>query len=483
MHVGSIFRLNYLCSTLLIVCWAASARAQDANWSAFCRSDLQAVHDLLRDNHPGAVDAENSRYREWLETGLAQALQRAESVRSYSDYVRALRFYTNGFQDGHIAIGLEIRPDEVDWPGFIVGPNSEGTAEVIDAQADSGVHRGNRVIECDGLSVDELMKQRIDPYFWNKAIPHERPQHLHRLFHIDARDTIGRLSSCRFSFGEMRLKWRTTTRDEFMPILEKAHGSSSASARTPRLYKVDGVWFVSIPTFDYADEAKVVRIRALLRELSAKASELRSSKVLLDVRRNHGGDSAWGEEVASVIWGSEWVKRVKNSFDNTADWRASDANIKVMMQMLKREKDDGLTDSASYLERTVDAMKAARAQNRPLARVEERPKAKGEPPVNPVSGSIFLLIDHDCASACLDFADLVLRLPNVTHVGLATSADAIYIDNTYALLPSGLTGLGYSMKVLRNRVRHNNEWYEPKFSWPGGEMSDAALAKWVTSLP
>jgi hypothetical protein len=50
-------------------------------------------------------------------------------------------------------------------------------------------------------------------------------------------------------------------------------------------------------------------------------------------------------------------------------------------------------------------------------------------------------------------------------------------------LPSGLTNLNYGMKVMRGSVRGNNQWYEPKYRWPGGAMTDEALAKWVKSLP
>jgi len=74
------------------------------------------------------------------------------------------------------------------------------------------------------------------------------------------------------------------------------------------------------------------------------------------------------------------------------------------------------------------------------------------------------------------------RLPHVIHIGLPTSADAIYIDNTNADLPSGLGVLGYSLKVYRHRVRGNNEWYEPQVRWPGGPMTDEAVAKWIGTL-
>jgi hypothetical protein len=406
---------------------------------------------------------------------------RAATARSYSDYLRALRFYTNGFQDGHIGIGLEITPEEVDWPGFLVGPSVDGAVAVTRAEADSDVHAGDLVTECDGHSIDELMREHVDPYFWNAAIPHERGQHFHRLFHLDARDPVGRLKSCRFSSGEVTLKWRRTSREDFTRVLDT---SSREPVRAPRLYPIDGIWFVSIPTFAYSSDTAVARIRELLAQLKANAPQLRESRVVLDVRGNHGGDSAWGSEIATALWGKDWVERVESGFDNTVDWRASDANIRHVTWIVDRQKKAGLMESASYWSRALDALKAARADGKPLARFEDRPKAiEGPPPPNPVVGRVFLLTDSECASACLDFADLVRRLPGVTHVGLPTSADTIYIDNTYAMLPSGLTGLGYSMKVYRNRVRKNNEWYDPAVRWPGGPMTDAALAKWLNSLP
>jgi hypothetical protein len=96
---------------------------------------------------------------------------------------------------------------------------------------------------------------------------------------------------------------------------------------------------------------------------------------------------------------------------------------------------------------------------------------------------VFLLTDPGCGSACLDFADLLLGLPGVTQVGLPTFADAVYVDVNDAELPSGLATLSYGMKVFRHRVRANNQWYEPKYRWPGGPMTGEALAKWLRALP
>jgi hypothetical protein len=73
-------------------------------------------------------------------------------------------------------------------------------------------------------------------------------------------------------------------------------------------------------------------------------------------------------------------------------------------------------------------------------------------------------------------------LPGVVHVGQPTSADSIYIDNTGMMLPSGQGQLSYSLKVYRNRIRGNNQWYEPALKWPGGALTDESVAAWVKSI-
>jgi hypothetical protein len=302
---------------------------------------------------------------------------------------------------------------------------------------------------------------------------------LYRLFEVNPDDYARRLKSCRFSSGEIVLKWRRVGRSEVGKTLTAAFGSRGVD---PVLKQVSGMWFIGIPTFNYSEEANTRTIRAFLASLEAKSSNLRRATVVFDVRGNQGGDSSWGQEIATVLWGREWVEYIGDGFDGTVDWRASPANVKWIEYIVDRQKEAGLVESLAELQRTLDAMKAAAAAGKPLARVEDRPKARPRPSENPVKGRVYLLTDGQCASACLDFADLMRRLPGVTHVGLPTSADALYIDNTTADLPSGLGVLGYSLKVYRNRVRGNNEWYEPQIRWPGGPMREEAVAKWISSL-
>ena len=59
----------------------------------------------------------------------------------------------------------------------------------------------------------------------------------------------------------------------------------------------------------------------------------------------------------------------------------------------------------------------------------------------------------------------------------------LYLDINTLPLPSGLGSLNYGKKVYRHRMRANNQWYDPQVRWPGGPMTDQAIAQWVRSLP
>lgn len=451
-------------------------------WVLLAQRDLQAIHDTLGANHPGPVDPQSDRYRRWLDQGLLAAQGEAARAIQYSDYVRALRRYVNGFRDGHTTARFLLSFERVAWPGFLLGRDADGKIGVRTAAADSNVPLGAELTACDGAATEQLIKERLDPYYWNADIPHERWNSLPKLFQLEPTDTQGRMTSCTFKIDgvakSIDLHWMSVPRDTVTRHLQDMQPPAPALG----LQKRQGIWFVSLPSFNYFGES-AAGIAALISEMTARAAELRAATVVFDVRGNGGGNSAWAERVASAFWGERSVARVSESFDWTVDWRVSRDNIAHLNSVVERNERDGLVEAARSWAQARDALVATQKQGQSLVRVAEAPKASSDPaPANLVTGRVFLLTDGACASACLDFADVVRRLPNVTHIGLPTSADAVYIDNNEMILPSGLAVLSYSLKVYRNRVRANNEWYEPQVRWPGGLMSDEAITAWIAQL-
>lgn len=467
------FVTAWLCLCPSLVC------AGTDPWSALTTTDVVAIHDTLRDNHPGPPDPSNSHYRDWLEKGLPEALSRAGAARSYGDYLRTLEFYTNGFADGHILVHEALTQRLLTWSGFIITARSASDATVALAEPDSGLKVGDRLLSCDGKDLDKLLAERTDPYFWNVEIPHARYAQAYRLFYQGRTDPQSRLENCAFSSGSVHVRWRNTNIDELQPKLDRARG---LGAHTLSIREVNGVWLLSIPTFYFPSDEAVASARAFVADLTAHAPELRKQTVVLDVRGNGGGDSAWGDAILAALWGRSWVDYIENQFDLTVDWRASAANLAVLRAKAADGRAQGNEEEAEYYARAAAAVNAALEKGQPYGRTREPQRNLTRPATAPFTGRVYLFTDIGCASACLDFADVLRRFPGVTLIGSPTYADTNYIDNTSQLLPSGLVYLSYSLKVYRHRARRNNEWYVPQIPWPGGELTDESIAAWVHTL-
>jgi len=462
------------------LCLAPVLAHADTNpWATLTRGDIVAIRDTLRDNHPGPPDPSNPHYRDWLERGLPEALLRADAATSYGDYLRTVQFYTNGFADGHILVSPVLTQRLLTWSGFIVTAHSAADAIVALAEPDTGLKVGDRLISCDGKDFGQLLAERTDPYVWNAEIPHARYAQAYRLFYQGRGDPQPRADDCRFSSGPVHLKWRNTNMDELQPRLDRARG---LGAKTLTIREVQGIWLVSIPTFNFQSNDALAKARAFVYELKARAPELHRGTVVLDVRGNGGGDSSWGDDMLAALWSRSWVDYIENQFDETVDWRASPRNLTVLESKATDTRAEGHDDAADYYAKAAAAVGAALAKGEPYGRTGESRRDHPRPASNPFLRRTYFFTDVGCASACLDFADVLQRLPGVVHIGFPTYADTNYIDNTAQLLPSGLTYLSYSLKVYRHRARRNNEWYEPQVPWPGGEVTDETIAAWVRTL-
>jgi hypothetical protein len=472
---------------LALSCGLASGVAADVpnaagGWSAVANADIGAMHDLIRDNHPGPLDTDNPRFNLWLEQGRTLAMRQARQARTQADYWRTLRLYANGFQDGHLLV-LPTKELSRVWPGFLTSTDAAGRTTITVSDVDD-VAVGATIIACDGTAAASLLDTRIHPYRTNAGIPHERLYTASYLFAGEAGDQ-SLLRRCDIDAGgehrTIALSWRPIASNQLAKLLPGAQGRVVPELGV-RL--VDGVWFVSLPTFNWWGE-DAAKMQAMIENLRQRARELQGARlVVIDLRGNGGGNSEWGDKVANILWGDVAAKAIAASLDATVDWRASALNARQTRAAADRAKVAGLEADASYRYTVAAQMSAAHAAGHQLWREAIPPTSTGLPKDyrSPFDGKVYLLTDMRCASACLDFVDIVRRMPGVVHVGQPTSADAIYIDNVVAQLPSGRAELSYSLKVYRHRARGNNEWYTPVVAWPGGTMTDKAIALWVQKL-
>ncbi len=81
---------------------APSCLAATVNgWASAAADDVKAMHDIIRDNHPGPVNAQDPAFKDWLERGETEFLVAARTVNDEHDYRTVLLSFANGFADGH----------------------------------------------------------------------------------------------------------------------------------------------------------------------------------------------------------------------------------------------------------------------------------------------------------------------------------------------------------------------------------------------
>ncbi|MGZ8362570.1 MAG: S41 family peptidase [Caulobacteraceae bacterium] len=469
---------------LALLCASAPAWAGDNPWEMLADRDLGAAHQLILENHPGPVDPQNPGYRAKLDESLARSKAAAKSARTFSDYKRVMLGYTNAFRDGHLNVFMLADAINYEWPGFLpsvdeTGAVTVGYSEVPDVSA------GDRILSCDGQELLSVFEKWVAPYYWNRDLPQERGLQMPRTLLIDEHDEARRLKFCDIETAagrkQVALEWRPVSRSRAPELRLKGSG---AYVPPLGLRQIDGVWFLQLPNFWYPDSQAVDRFKAVIADVEAHKDELRNApSFVIDLRGNTGGISAWGEAMAAALWGKAFIDPITNSFDASVDWRASPSNLRHIDELIARTERDGITGATAELKGVREAMVKALASHEPFARQDSPGQPLRLPTASPVKARVYILTDSICASACLDFMDVLLKLPGVTHIGRPTSADAIYIDVDDVRLPSGLTRVSYSMKVFRKRVRANNQWYDPAIRWPGGPMTDEAVAKWVRTLP
>jgi hypothetical protein len=459
---------------------ASTIAASPPDWRAATLADLQEMHDRIAANTPGPVDPRNPQYKVWLEQGLIEAQTLAQSSTSKAQYVRALRLYANGFRDGHVQVGANGDSSFI-WPGFLTVLGDDNRTRVAAVGADAPVQVGDELTGCDGLDADALTRERVDRFRYNPDIPHSRANQSYRLFYTLA-DDPDLIKSCSFKHGNgeqtVALRWQSVDDKTLSKAIDALPGGVTPSFG---VRQVDGVWFVSAPSFN----KPAATMQPLLDSVRSHINALRQAPVVvIDVRGNGGGNSSWGSKLAAALWDEKSVDLIERSFDWTTDWRASRLNIDLTRANAAKSAAQGLAEDAAFRTKMADAMQRALERGEALVTSPEPPTTQGLPTgaKSPFKGRVFLLTDTRCASACLDFADIVLRLPGVAHAGLPTSGDAVYIDVVEKDFASGLGGMAWPIKVYRNRIRSNNAYYTPRYRWPGGPMEDPAVAHWLSGL-
>lgn len=470
----------------MLVATGVHAQTVTNHWPQMAQTDLDFVYRTLQENHPGALDKENPYFKDWMERGYAAASASARQARSLADEKRLLSRYMAGFADGHLQIGYNVAARAMRWPGIIVGRT--GSRYLITGRAPQWPAPlpalGAELVSCDGRAPDALMNQDILPAVFNLTSSDAVKNIFMYYLMLDDDQTPHQYARCTFSDAgaakEFPLEWTGIERIDYLAQWRAANPQVSRHSTIAQV--APKTWWVHLPDFTPGAEQE-----AELKKVIAQMPELRTAAlVIFDTRGNHGGDSQWGESVLEGLYGKPYTDYLRQKQDNQsyAEWRVSKGNFDHLAVIIERRARQFKSAPGEENEFTALYARMAKALENGTPFVRQTLAAPGPhaPAVahKPLSTARAILVtDSDCASACLDFADVVLLLPGARHFGQTTGADTLFMDIRYVDLPSQLGTLAFAQKVYRGRQRANNQPWVPSLQYPGQIADTGKLKAWV----
>ena len=213
----------------------------------------------------------------------------------------------------------------------------------------------------------------------------------------------------------------------------------------------------------------------------------RAPFVVLDLRGNSGGNSAYGDQIAEALLGAGALRRVRDGGGNcNTVWRLSERNLRHL-ERLQREivARMGAEQGAFFAQAYRDAV-AARAAGRDFSgptscgAAGPAPAAPAAPPASLFPGRLVLLTDHVCFSSCLLVTERFRRL-GALHAGEETDAATRYFEVREERLPSGLSMFS-TLQALSPGAPAQIGPFAPEAVYEGDISDTAALEAWVASL-
>jgi hypothetical protein len=462
------------------------------DWSHTLRQDATGLHAIIVDSHPGIHDTRNPEFRTKVDAGLALALRRAETTTDTGGWWWAMRAFVASFDDGHMQIGMKDQSGfPTRWPGFLTV--YRGADQVIANRDEADVNAppmGARLIDCDGVSAEQLAADRIGAFRGRWFLESQHVQFGDWLFMNASNPWISEMRECRFeSEGQTKswaLNWRSIEADDLRARRTALSQGGGADFGFSTL--ADGAMWLSMPSFNGNPGSEPhTRLTAMLAEMAEKQDALRAAPyVVLDLRGNGGGSSHWSEGIAVSLWGLEWVRAHNLPPIEAIEWRASDANLAAIQSYFDEWTANNEDEQRiNWAREIIAGMNAARAEGTPYFRDAAGPRdplPEGYGQTQLMHGPVYVLTDARCGSACLDAVDL-WKAAGAIQLGRETSADTVYMDVRSDELPSGLAELAIPMKVWRGRQRGNNEPQRPTHVFDGDMTDTAAVQAWIRTLP
>ena len=474
---------TFLVATLATAQPPNPIQAQAADfWRAATQADIEAAYTLIEENHPGVVpEIGDTAFRAALETAHATARVRAANVNSLEGYMATLAAFGVALGDKHIGSRPLYLTARVDWSGIITAKRADRWIVVDEETTPSTPSvKGAQLISCDGHSAEDLARANLGVFKVDWSVGAQQIQAAPWLLVDEHNPFVIRPKTCIFDKAGQQLSvtlaWRSIARTVLTRKVIAAVGAGSAGFG---VRQVGDGWWIALQSL--TDPAAPV-----VADVVAKTEILRKAKfVVLDMRGNGGGSSAFGEQIARALMGDDYVSRALGPATNDCGdvWRVSEDNIRQLKYYVDTLGPSRGADFKREMTQQLARAKEARAAGRPLSgsvachakatRATARPRSKLE-------GRLIVITDNVCFSSCLEVTKDFLTL-GALHVGQTTDANTHYTENRDEPLPSGLSRFSTQQAISPSAPLRYGP-FVPAIAYDGDIADTTALERWVVSL-
>ncbi len=438
------------------------------------------------ENHPGAVQALGDvDFLARLERGAALARARAAEVRDYFGHAAVIQGFAASLGDKHLYARMLVRGARYAWAGLLVVREAGTFVVTADERPGAGgALRGATLLGCDGRTADALAEERLGGFRADWSVEAQRVQSSPWLLVDDGNPLLGRPARCTFARDgapvEVDLAWASVAPADLQPHLAAAAERTLAHAGFG-VRPFAGGWWVALERLDE-------RAGPVVDEVRERAAELRRAPmVVLDVRGNGGGDSAYGRALLLALMGEGRRAEIDaaGAADCPSPWRASPGNLAALRQWRKERSPGQDAGTRAYYDALETALADAVAAGRPFD--EPLTPCRATPPRPParqlrseLKGRLVLLTDNQCFSSCLLLAAQV-RAVGGLHVGEETDAATRYMEVREVTLPSGLATFTTLQKAALGTPARVGP-FTPTERFAGDMADTVALEAWIAGL-
>jgi hypothetical protein len=446
---------------------AAPAAAQSPDtppdWSALAVADVEAAYAETKANHPGMFDPTNRDFPALLERARTEALDYARQTTTAGGFAASLQRFAAVLDDGHAGAYAALPHADtppVRWPGFVAA--WRGDAMYVYKSAAGGPAEGSKIESCNGRPVEELVRTNVFAWRTGVKTPGEWWYSARRLFVDGGNPFVTLPQTCRFvSAG--KAEDRTLTWGPVPEYYQQWRDGASNGDLLPigLVERAPGIQWIAMPDFQ-PDDAGVAAYKALDAELAAKADALRGARaVVLDLRFNQGGSSAWSYRIAQALWGKEAVdtRADAKSARQQVWWRPTPGNLASLRELVDRFKREDDPESVAWAEEHIALFEKAIASNETWVVKSDPAPADRTIPAPLLTAPVYVIVPGQCASACLDAIDVFKLFPRTILIGAPSGSDSTYMEVRNPVLPSGKARAIIPMKMYVNRPRGNGEFY------------------------